>query len=286
MASVFKPKGSRKYRILYFDENGSRRQTTGCTDKAESERIANHLENQATLRRAGLTDRKAEAYRDHEASPLVEQVADWQADLIAKGYTSKHAEHTSNRVRRLVTVILGSSPSEFDPRLLAPSERREMTKRLETAIARARLSLLTRQAVQDALARFRDSGSSLQTCNHYRAALRAFSNWCHKSGRTREDELRGVTGFNAKEDRRHDRRTLGLEELHGLIDAAHNAPAVAGVTGPVRALCYRLAVTVGTALRRTGQPDPRVVRFPEWPERDRGGRLLEERPDRHAVPAR
>jgi len=265
MASVFKPKGSRKYRILYFDENGYRRQATGCTDKAESERIANHLENQATLRRAGLTDRKAEAYRDHEASPLVEQVADWQADLIAKGYTSKHAEHTSNRVRRLVTVILGSSPSEFDPRLLAPSERREMTKRLETAIARARLSLLTRQSVQDALARFRDSGSSLQTCNHYRAALRAFSNWCHKSGRTREDELRGVTGFNAKEDRRHDRRTLGLEELRGLIDAAHNAPAVAGVTGPVRALCYRLAVTSGLRYAELASLTPESFDFLNGP---------------------
>ncbi len=142
MASVFKPKGSRKYRILYFDENGSRRQTTGCTDKAESSSGSPTTSRiKLALRRDGLTDRKAEAYRDHEASPLVEQVADWQADLIAKGYTSKHAEHTSNRVRRLVTVILGSSPSEFDPRLLAPSEHREMTKRLETAIARARLSL-------------------------------------------------------------------------------------------------------------------------------------------------
>ena len=62
-----------------------------------------------------------------------------------------------------------------------------MTPKLDTAIARARLSTLTRQGVQDALARFRESGSSLQTCNHYRAALRAFSNWCYKSVRTRED---------------------------------------------------------------------------------------------------
>src|SRR5208337_1651604 len=39
VASVFKPQGSRKYRIQYFDENGRRRKATGCTDKAESERI-------------------------------------------------------------------------------------------------------------------------------------------------------------------------------------------------------------------------------------------------------
>ncbi len=54
MASVFKPKGRPKYVILYVDENGRRRKKTGCTDKAESERIANDLENQKVLRRAGL----------------------------------------------------------------------------------------------------------------------------------------------------------------------------------------------------------------------------------------
>ncbi len=34
MASVFKPKGSTKYMILYFDENGRRRKKAGTTDKA------------------------------------------------------------------------------------------------------------------------------------------------------------------------------------------------------------------------------------------------------------
>jgi hypothetical protein len=115
MASVFKPAGSRKYVIMWRDENGKRHKQTGCTDKAESERIGNDTENQKALRRAGLIDCKAEGYRDHEAAPLPRHIADWQADLIAKGRMSKHAEHTSNRVRRLVTVILGSSPSAFDP---------------------------------------------------------------------------------------------------------------------------------------------------------------------------
>ncbi len=74
-----------------------------------------------------------------------------------------------------------------------------------------------------------------------------------------------MTGFNAKEDRRHDRRTLGLEELRQLIDAAHNGPALAGVTGPVRALCYRLAVTSGLRYAELASLIPESFDFQNGP---------------------
>ena len=247
MASVFKPIGSLKYVILYHDENGHRRKRIGASDKAVSERIANALENKVAMRRSGLVDPAAESYRDHEALPLSAHITAWQADLVARGYTAKHAEHTTNRARRLVTVVLGSSPSALDPRRLAPCDRRDMTTKLTTAIEKARLSTLSRQKVQDALAQLQAAGSSLQTCNHYRAAARAFSTWAWKNGRTRENFLRGVTGFNAKEDPRHDRRTIALDELRRLIDAAEHGPEVMGMSGPARSLCHRLAV--GTGLR-------------------------------------
>jgi site-specific recombinase XerC len=112
--------------------------------------------------------------------------------------------------------------------------------------------------VQEALKALCDQGLSLQTVNHHRTAIRAFSKWCRKSGRTRTDCLAGVTGFNAKEDRRHDRRTLGVDELRVLIEATHSGPPWRKLTGPTRALCYRLAV--GTGLRyseiQSITPDP------------------------------
>ena len=140
-----------------------------------------------------------------------------------------------SRGRRLVTVILGWPPEKLDPRRLSPGDRCGMTEKLDAAIAGVRLSILTRQAVQDSLAKLRDAGLALSTCNHYRAGARAFSNWCQKAGRTRENVLRGVTGFNAKEDRRHDRRTISLEELFRLIDATQSAPDFAGMSGMARA---------------------------------------------------
>ena len=104
---------------------------------------------------------------------------------------------------------------------------------------------LTHDRVQEALKALRDEGLSLQTVNHHRTAIRAFSKWCWKSGRTRTDSLAGVTGFNAKEDRRHDRRTLGIDELRRLIEVAHTGPPWRKMVGPMRALCYRLAVATG-----------------------------------------
>ena len=101
--------------------------------------------------------------------------------------------------------------------------------------------------VQEALKALRDEGLSFETVNRHRTAIRAFSKWCWKSGRTRTDPLAGVTGFNPKEDRRHDRRTLGVDELRRLIEVAHTGPPWRKMTGPARSLCYRLAV--GTGLR-------------------------------------
>jgi integrase len=175
----------------------------------------------------------------------VKHISDWEADLVAQGFTSKHAAHTSNRVRRLVAVMFGSPTSLVDHRRLDPSERGSVARNITSAIAPARLSDLDRPKVQDAIAKLRDTGWSLQTCNHYRAAIRAFSRWCYNADRTRDDLLHGLKGFNAKEDPRHERRTVSLEELRRLIGTAERGPEVMRVHGPVRSLCYRLAVSTG-----------------------------------------
>jgi hypothetical protein len=104
MASVFKPSGSRKYVIMWRDENGKRHKKTGCTDKAESLRIGNDLENQKALRRAGLVDRKAESFRDHEAAALADHLEDFKASLLAKGGTKRHAQVTAFRARRVIDL--------------------------------------------------------------------------------------------------------------------------------------------------------------------------------------
>jgi hypothetical protein len=143
MATVFKPKGRVKYVIQYFDENGRRRKAPGCTDKAETERIANRLENEVALRRAGLIDRKTEAYRDHEARPLADHLADFKAALLAKGGTAKHAQMTEYRARRVV----------------------------ELAKAK-RITDLSLSKALDALAALRGEGLGQETINHHVRAVK------------------------------------------------------------------------------------------------------------------
>jgi integrase len=245
MASIFKPKGSKKYIILYHDENGERRKKTGSTDKAVTERLARDLENRVILRREGLIDPKDEGYRDHATRPLSEHLDAWRDTLLHEGSTPKHADQTADRVRRLIAVVFGARPNDVDGKTMSRARQEEARKMIGRLVDKARLSDIGTERVQAALATFRDSGRSAQTCNHYRAGIRAFARWAKRTGRLRDYPLDGLTGFNAKEDRRHDRRTLSLDELTRLIAVAERGPDFQAMTGSARALCYRLAASTG-----------------------------------------
>lgn len=245
MASVFKIDGAAKYTILYRDENGKRRKKAGYTDKRESERLGMKLEERAQKVRNGDIDLSSERFVIAERKLLVDHVTDWQADLTNRGGTAKHANLSADRVRRLVAVMCGAKPDEVDGKRMTRVECKKARDEMARKIGAARLSMLTGDKVQDGLATFRDSGRSLETCNHYRRAIRGFAQWAFKNGRLRENPLNGLTGFNAKEDRRHDRRTISLEELLRLVAVADQGRKFMGMTGPSRAMCYRLAVATG-----------------------------------------
>jgi len=108
-----------------------------------------------------------------------------------------------------------------------------------------RISQLTLSTVQAALKRLRDDNLSLQTCNHYLRSIKQFTRWLWRDGRTREDALVHMSGFNVMLDRRHDRRALTDDEMARLIQAAEQGPVVHGMSGPDRAMLYRLALGTG-----------------------------------------
>jgi integrase len=251
MASVFKKSRDRtnklaSWYIAYQDENGRRRTVKGCPDKAATEAIARKLESEADLRRRGVIDPKADAYAAHEATPLADHLAAWGESLRAEEATAKHVELVLSRARRIVALMRGAALAEITP---ATTKRRSDVVRAHEALGRwltpVRLSDLAVERIQKALQALKDGGKSLATCNHHRDAIRAFVRWCHDTHRLRENPLRGLKGYNAKTDRRHDRRTIGVEELRRLIEAAEHGPVVLRVPGPIRALCYRLAVVTG-----------------------------------------
>jgi len=227
MASIYRRKKGGCFYITYQARPGERHTVKGCKDRAATEALARKLEADAMLRREGVIDIKADQYAKAEARRLVvkdaegnvtdSHVADFHAMLLAKGNTAKHAQMTLSRVVIIIEECKAQRPSD-----LAASK-------VQTAIA----VLRDREYI------------SLQTCNYYLRAMKHFSRWMWRDGRTRDDPLVHLSGFNSQLDRRHDRRALTDEELARLIKAAEKGPKIRAMTGPERAMLYHLAVGTG-----------------------------------------
>ena len=281
MASFRKHGKSWYYR--YTDADGVKRERKGCPDRRETERMAVEAEAEAARIKSGLADPRDVGYKRHEARPLAEHLADWRRDMLARGKTAKHAEQYHERAGKLAALARGARLADLEPGR-SREAREKAARTLADAMRSARLSDLASDRIQVGLARLREAGKANQTANHYRAALRAFSRWAWDNGRLRESPMRGVKGFNVEEDRRHERRSLSDDELARLIRAAGSGPDLFGMTGPLRAMTYRLASATGFRAEELRTLTPRVVP-PNRPGADgrAQGRLDEEPPDRRAA---
>ena len=240
-------KRGRVWYYRYVDADGVKHEGKGCPDSRETEEMAAHAEAEAARVRAGLSDPKAEARRHHAGRTLADHLADLQAHLDRQG---EHRE-TRRALRRpgppRRRAGQGGRLAEIDP----PQGRRPRPtatgppSRWTGFLASARLADLTPTPFKGAgdaegrrAVRWRPATITGPPSGRSRR-------WAWRRRPDGEDALAGVTGFNAKEDRRHDRRTLGLDELRRLIDGAHARTDLPGDDRPARALCYRLAVATG-----------------------------------------
>ncbi len=266
MASI--RKRGRTWHYRFVDADGVHRERKGCPDKRETEAMAAAAELEVSKIRAGMIDPRDMAYRTHEVRPLADHLEDWHRDMTARGKTPDHAKLFHDRSAKMIALVRGANLADIDP-----TRKFEAVARAERILAdtlkTARLSDLTSERIQAALAKLRDAGKALQTVNHYRAALRAFALWAGDTGRLRDNPMRGVKGFNVEEDIRHVRRSLTDDELGRLIQSAERGPERSGMSGPLRAMAYRVAAATGfrvdelrkltpESFRLTG-PEPSIV---------------------------
>lgn len=167
-----------------------------------------------------MSDPRQDRFRRAEQRLLADQLTDYHACLLARNNTVKHANLTRTRVARVLEVA-----------------------RME------RISELSVASVQSAINTLRASGLSLETCNHHVRAMRMFSRWLHRNGLCRDESMLGLTTFNAATDRRHDRRDLTPDQAIQLIGSAEREPRVLKMSGPERAMLYRLALGTGFRVR-------------------------------------
>jgi integrase len=206
--------------------------------------MARAAESEAARVRAGVVSPRELAYRRHEARPVEEHLVEWHTAILAKGKSVKHADHCLERARVLVALVAGAELADVEPGR-SPAARAKVLAARQALLKPVRLTHIETSKVQEALATLRDAGRSLQTCNHYRDALRAFCRWAKGDKRLRENPMEGVSGYNAEEDPRHPRRALSDGELAELVRVASGGPAVFGMSEPLRAMAYRLAASTG-----------------------------------------
>src|SRR4051794_17767404 len=113
MASLRK-RGKNWY-YSFVDAEGRRVERKGCSDKRATEELARAAEAEAAKIRAGLTDPKDLAYRQHEARPLADHLKDFCSYLLGKGATAQHAQLSGNRVARLIDLAGTRRISELSP---------------------------------------------------------------------------------------------------------------------------------------------------------------------------
>ena len=235
-------------RVWYYrfvDADGVRREARGCGDRRVTEQMLAAAELEAAKIREGLVDPKEVAYKAHDARPLAEHLGSYASHMLDRNLTQDHVDLSVARVRRVVAIFRGASLAEIEPANSAVEELARAASTLTAWVAPARLSDLTTERVQMALRQLRDNGKSLGTCNHYATAVLSFAGWLYDTRRLRENPLRGIEKYNAKEDRRRDRRTIAVEDLRRLIEVAQQGAPYRRMTGPMRALCYQLASATG-----------------------------------------
>jgi len=105
----------RNWYYRFTDGDGKQRERKRCPDRRETEGMASAAEAEAANIRHGYIDPKARGYRDHEARPVGDHLADWHAYLMGKGSTDKHANLSRNRVARLIELARARKVSDLNP---------------------------------------------------------------------------------------------------------------------------------------------------------------------------
>ena len=205
--------GRNLLRLVEFNKG-----TGGQVDPALSRWLTGLPETIKTkLAEIGLLDRERVAV----TKLLVDHLADWTKALEAKANSPAHVQTLTNRVRKIIDGcgfkhqgdIRASRVQSFLNDLRADTEAKR--------------------------------GISAQTFNFYLGNFKSFCRWLVRDRRAVENPVAHLSGLNVKTDRRHDRRALTLDELLRLLDATRNGPENFGMTGPARALLYRLGVETG-----------------------------------------
>lgn len=227
MASITKLSRNRgkkgaPYYIQFYDHNGKRRTTKGCSDKGVTEAKAAKIETIVERIKLGLAkEQELESLLGHDQSDAwATHLKAFEAGLKRKGNTAKHVRLTVGRIELVLEGSGFSTLSDFD------GDDAE--------------TFLTEHCQEE------DLGP--RTYNHYLQAIDAFGNWlAHPKRRILErNPFAGIARRNAQTDVRHARRALTEAEMALLLSTARQSRyKVQRYDGETRARIYLLSYMTG-----------------------------------------
>jgi len=238
MASVFKRKDkngkkSQRWIIQYSDAHGKKRQRVGFTDKQESQRLANKLEEAAKLRRDGVIDLAAEVLAAQANRPVSQHLSEFLDTIRSKGGTEKHVRLISARIEAVIKEARTATPSGIT------------LARIESAIG----------AIQ------KRSDLSPRTVNHYIQTIKEFVAWLVPH-RLAANPLLDLELRNAEVDIRKKRRALTQGEMSQLVEATRaSTKSYQCYTGEQRARIYLVSYLTGLRKNEIASLTPESFRL-------------------------
>lgn len=190
--SLFKRQGAGPWIASWYDHEGKRQtRSTKTTDKAAAERILAKLTADNALRREGVIDAARDRFATEGRRPIREHATAYIVHCRHVGHAPRHVDQKERHLEKLID-----------------------------AAKLSRLSDLTADALENHLARMKDSGLSARSLNFARSIAVAFVQWLVKTSKAESNPLRVVHTQDESRDRRRVRRPLTDDELSRLLSVA------------------------------------------------------------------
>ena len=229
---------TRTWYVEFRDHNRDVRRVSGFRDRRQTEAIGRRVEQLVSMKLAGeapdapmtrwletvpekLRKRLAEIglidpRRAAASKPLSEHLDDFEAALLARGNTEKHAKLTKARAKRLLDGCGFVYWSEIS------------ASTIERYLAELRKGTSDR------------AGIGASSSNHHLTALKSYCRWMVRDRRASESPVEHLRPLNARTDRRHERRALSVDEVRRLLTATSGSPEREGMPGRERWSCWSL----------------------------------------------
>jgi integrase len=244
----------------YKTAGGKWRTFKGSRDKRHTLQKAQELEARETELRLGVANPVERAVAAQAFRPCSEHLKDYRLELLARGDTVKHIDHTIGAIQRLLDDSAAVMLSEIQ------------ANRVTAALGRLRVK------------------RSARTSNHARTALLGWVKWLWHNARILAPPpgLMGIRPANLAVDRKRIRRALSPAEAGRLyVATAGSDETIGGLDGIDRSVLYRLAFETGLRANelRTLTPESFQLDGPDPVVVVKAGHSKHRREDRQPLPA-